>query len=125
MATSCSVDDPEVILIENAVLQDVIPPDELVFGEVAIFQVVYFTPTNCHRFERYDIVEEGQTISIRTETRFDSGRDCQETPGLTETEPFEFLIDNTEDYTFRFLAGASDSGQLQFITFSDLPVVTE
>ena len=125
LITSCSVDDPEVILIENANLVDVIPPDKLVLGQTATFEVVYVTPTTCHTFERFNLVEEGQTISIRSETRFDGGRDCEDTPGATATELFEYFIDSPEDYTFRFLAGAAETGQLQFITFSQLPVETE
>lgn len=124
LMTSCSIDDPEIIQIENATLVDVIPPDQLTLGQTATFQIEYVTPTDCHTFERFDVVEEGQTISVRSETRFEDGRNCEDTEGATAFQNFQYLIENTEDYTFRFLAGASESGQLQFINFT-LPVETE
>jgi len=124
LMTSCSIDDPEIIQIENAILVNVTPPDQLVLGQTARFDVEFLTPTTCHTFERFNVVEEGQTISIRSETRFEDGRNCEDTEGATGIQEFQYLIENQEDYTFRFLAGASESGQLQFITFN-LPVETE
>ena len=125
LMTSCSVDDPEVVLIESATVADVTPPDQLVLGQMATFNVEFVTPTNCHVFERFDVVEEGQTISVRTWTRFQSDRDCEDTDGATSFEEFQFLIERPQDYTFRFLRGAADSGQFLYITFPQLPVETE
>jgi hypothetical protein len=124
LMNSCSIDDPEVILIENAMLEAVVPPDQLVLGQTATFDVVFRTPTSCHVFERFEVEQNGQTISVRTLTRFEDGRECEDLEGAAASEAFEFLIESSEDYTFRFLRGASESGQLQFIVHQ-LPVEVE
>ena len=123
LMTSCSIDDPEIILIENASIVDVVAPDQLVLGQTASFDIVFKTPTNCHTFERFDVSENGQTILIQTWTRFEDGRNCEDTEGATATQEFQYLIESTEDYTFRFITGASESGlQYEIIT---LPVEME
>ena len=66
----------------------------------------------------------GQTIIIRTETRFDNQSSCEQTPEFQSSQSFEYLIDSQNDYTFSFLANVSDTEQLEYITFQ-LPVETE
>ncbi len=122
---SCSVDDPKLVTIDNATLVNVIAPDTLRFQQTEIFEVELALPTSCHSFERFDVLgNEPEEKTIRTETRFESNFDCDDTPNNTMTAEFEFFVESFEDHTIRFLRGASDTGQLLYFTFN-LPVKTE
>ncbi len=119
--SSCSVDDPSIITIQNASVTDVVAPESLSFEQTAIFEITFIKPTTCHAFEGFDVVGEAPELTIRTETRFEENFNCQDTPTNTETIQFEYFVESQEDHVFRFLAGASDNGQLQFITIN-IPV---
>ncbi|MBS3737480.1 MAG: hypothetical protein KGY51_00585 [Psychroflexus sp.] len=121
---SCSIDDPKIVTIQNATLVDVTAPDTLTFQQTEVFQVSYRNPTTCHSFENFDILGEEPEFTIRTETRFEETFDCEDTPNAIEIAEFEYTVESQEDHVFKFLAGASDSGQLQFITL-ELPVKIE
>lgn len=120
---SCSVDDPKIFAIENATVMDVVAPDTLIFQQNAVFQVTLVLPTDCHTFDSFDVVGDGQSRNIRTQIRFDETFSCEETPGVTDVQQFEFFVENQDDYTFSFLAGASQTG-LEYITI-ERPVKAE
>lgn len=122
--TSCEIDDPKIITIQNASVVGVSLPDTLVFQQTETFNVDYISPTTCHSFERFDVLGDAQIITIRTETRFEETFDCQDTPTNVETAQLDFFVENLEDYKFRFLSGASDTGQLEYIIV-DVPVKQE
>jgi len=124
LMVSCSVDDPKIVTIQNATVVNVVAPDTLRLDQPEIFEVSYINPTTCHTFEKFDLLGEEPLFTIRTETRFENTFDCQQTPGNEETVQFQFTAESLQDHVIRFLAGASDSGQLQYITF-DLPVKVE
>ncbi|RRO20980.1 hypothetical protein [Flavobacteriaceae bacterium 14752] len=119
--SSCSVDDPSIITIQNASVTNVVAPESLSFEQTAIFEVTFIKPTTCHTFEGFDIVGEAPELTIRTETRFEENFNCEDTPTNTETVQFEYFVESPEDHVFKFLSGASDNGQLQFITLN-IPV---
>lgn len=121
---SCTADDPKIFSIQNATVVSVTVPDTLRFQQTEIFVVDFINPTTCHTFEGFDIVGSGQTKTIITENRFDETFDCEETPVNVDTAQFEFFVENNEEYTIRFLRGASDTGQLQYFTF-EIPVKIE
>jgi hypothetical protein len=123
LLNSCSVDDPKIFAIENATLVEVVRPDTLIYQQNAQFDVTFRLPTSCHRFEGFVVQEAGQSRTIRTEIRYDETFDCEDTPNETETRQYEFFVENLEDYTFRFLRGASDTG-FQYFEFQ-LPVKVE
>jgi len=122
--TSCEVDDPKIVTIQNATVVNVTAPDTLVFQQTEIFNVDYISPTTCHTFEGFDVLGDDPDYVIRTETRFEETFDCEDTPNNAQTAQFEYLVESLEDHTFRFLAGASDTGQLQYITIN-VPVKQE
>lgn len=113
--TSCEIDDPKIVTIQNASVVNVSLPDTLVFQQTEIFNVDYIKPTTCHTFENFDVLGDSQTKTIRTETRFEENFNCQDTPNNVETAQLEFFVESLEDYTFRFLSGASETGELQYI----------
>jgi len=121
---SCQV-DTEIISIANTPVVNVSLPDTLRFQQTEIFLVDYNIPSTCHRFERFDITTDEQTITIRTKARYDETLNCQATPENVETSEMEFKAESLEDYTFRFLSGASSStGQLEYIIV-EVPVKQE
>jgi hypothetical protein len=123
--TSCSVDDPKIVTIQNANVVNVVAPDTLNFGQTEVFLVEYLNPTNCHTFEGFDVISsEPETKTIRTETRFEETFDCDDTPNDFQVVEFEFFVESQEDHSIRFLRGASDTGQLLYFTFN-LPVKVE
>ncbi len=122
--TSCEVDDPKIITIQNATVVNVTAPDTLVFQQTETFNVDYVSPSTCHTFEGFDVLGDAPDLVIRTETRFEETFDCEDTPNNAETAQFEFLVESLEDHRFRFLAGASDTGELQYITIN-VPVKQE
>jgi len=122
--TSCSVDNPRIVTVQNANVIDVVAPDTLVFQQTEVFQVNFIKPTTCHTFDRFDVLGEAPEFTIRTETRFEENFNCEDTPTNSDTAQFEYFVDSQEEHTFKFLSGASDSGQLQFITLN-IPVKVE
>lgn len=121
---SCSIDDPSIITIQNADVVDIIAPDSLTLNQTEVFVVSFIKPTDCHTFESFDVSGEDLEVTIRTETRFEETFECQDTPNEIGTAQFEFTAENHEDHILKFLSGASESGQLQFITL-ELPVKIE
>lgn len=121
--SSCSIDDPKIVTVQNATVVDVSLPDTLVYQQTEIINVNYKNPTTCHSFERFDITESGQTINVRTETRFEETFDCEDTPNDIKTRQFEFLVERQDSYIFKFLSGASEAG-LEFITV-EVPIKVE
>jgi hypothetical protein len=122
--TSCEADDPKIITIQNASVVSVSLPDTLVFQQTEIFNVDYISPTTCHTFERFEVLGADQIKTIRTETRFEENFNCQNTPTNVETAQLDFFVESLDNYTFRFLSGASDTGQLQYIIV-EVPVKQE
>ena len=123
LMVSCSVDDPKITTIQNADVISVSLPDTLIYQQVEVFEVNFIKPTTCHNFEGFDILGDGQTVTIRTETRFEETFDCEDTPTNSETAQLEFLVERQDSYTFRFLSGKSESG-LEFITV-EVPIKVE
>jgi len=122
---SCTADDPRIVTIQNATVVNVVAPDTLRFNQTEVFQVEYINPSDCHTFESFDVLgSEPDSKTIRTETRFEETFDCNETPTDIQTAEFQFLVETTDDHTFRFLRGASETGQLLYFTFN-IPVKTE
>ncbi|QTY26474.1 hypothetical protein [Flavobacterium sp. CS20] len=122
--TSCSVDNPSIVTVQNANVVDIVAPDTLNYQQTEIFEITYIKPTTCHTFEGFDVLGEAPELTIRTETRFEDNFNCEDTPTNTETVQFEYFVDIQQDHVFKFLSGASDSGQLQFITLN-IPVNIE
>lgn len=119
---SCAADSPSIVTIQNASVVDVSLPDTLVFQQTEVFEVSYIEPTTCHDFENFVVQGSGQNLTIRTQTRFEENFECEDINAI-ETAQFEFFVESQEDYTFRFLAGVSDSS-LEYITV-EVPVKVE
>lgn len=125
LVSSCTPDDSssnfstEIVPIVNVSI-----PEEFVFGEVYEIGVTYYRPTSCHVFNNffYDINQNERTVAVITTVYNDSS--C-ETFGAQENEvevSFNFQVNSTETYTFKFYQGDDANGNdIYYIV--EVPVV--
>ncbi|MCK8482207.1 hypothetical protein [Psychroserpens algicola] len=107
---SCSVEDSapnfyyEVLPIESVDI-----PDSFEFGNVHEIKLTYFRPSGCHVFNNffYETDLNQRTVAIITTVLPDT--DCNQEAVLEEVA-FNFEVNSTGPYTFRFWLGVDENG---------------
>ncbi|WP_452220585.1 hypothetical protein [Lacinutrix salivirga] len=121
---SCSLDDgyngpssySEFIAVTSVAM-----PEEFELGEVYEIILNYTLPTNCHNFNDIYYVSSSNERKIAIVTSVLNGDNC--TPQETEGEiSFNFIVNNTGTYIFKFWQGQDSNGQDQYLTM-EIPVI--
>mgnify|MGYP003680082580 FL=1 len=121
--SSCSIDNApnpsyrtEVMPIESVEI-----PEHFVYGESYEIQVTYNRPSSCYQFFDfiYDINENVRTVVV-VNIIYDNASCVQGTESVAAN--FEFPVNDTETYVFKFYQGEDENGVDQYYLV-EVPVV--
>ena len=109
---SCSIgdDSPRSFYYETLPIESVTIPEEFQFGSTHEISMTYFRPTGCHVFyDFYYVSEQNQRTVAIINTVF-SDQQCETFDNEEVEVSFNFQVNSTEPYVFRFWQGEDDNG---------------
>ena len=119
----CSIDDDN-----TSYTYDVLPVDSYVvpasftLGETYEIKLKYQKPTSCHIYQGIYYDKNLNTRTIAIQTAVQNNQVCtQQIPPLSEVS-FNFMVNNTGSYIFKFYKGEDASGKDIFEEV-EIPVV--
>jgi hypothetical protein len=121
--TSCNLDDDGIIdfYTEFLPIESVDVPDYFVYGETYNISMTFVKPSSCHVFRDFFYVVNGNERIVAIENTVYLRNNCDETPESV-TVSFEFPVNRTETYVFKFYLGKNDEGVDQY-QIVEIPVV--
>jgi hypothetical protein len=114
--TSCDIGDDDSgrpIQFEVVPVTSVDIPDTFEFGEINEVIVRYNRPSDCHRFEGFNVQSNLNEREVRVVTSFVSDDDCSDTV-VPEEQTLRFRATSNGTYLFKFFTGLDDDGVPQF-----------
>lgn len=119
----CSIDDDN-----TSYTYDVLPVDSYVvpasftLGETYEIKLKYQKPTSCHIYQGIYYDKNLNTRTIAIQTAVQNNQVCtQQIPPLSEVS-FNFMVNNTGSYIFKFYKG-EDAGGKDIFEEVEIPVV--
>ena len=118
--SSCSINDDDIpnITYELAEITANDLPENFQLGETYTVTVDYVLPSQCNSFAGIDarrggnVGEERRNIYIAAVSQFVDSIECDsEATGNTGSGTFSITIDESEDFTFYFWTGVSDTNE--------------
>ncbi len=125
--SSCSLDDSGNsvgdFFFQYIPIEDVVMPVEFEFGQTYVIEYTYFRPSSCHFFNDlfYDIDLNVRTIAVINTVQVDNGQ-CLDLQDELVTRTFNFLVQNTGTYQFRFWQGEDSNGEDVYLEI-EVPVI--
>jgi hypothetical protein len=126
LLTSCIEDDNPDFIFEIMPIQSVDVPLEFVLGETYEINVSYSRPNDCYEFSDFFVQNSSviggdneRTIAVINSVALD--QTCNTTDDLV-TVSFDFLVNNTNTYVFKFFQGQNSNGEDSFLII-EVPVV--
>jgi len=109
---SCSLDNNnsdsytyEVLAVDSYVV-----PESFTLGETYEIKLKYQKPSSCHMFQGIYYSKDLNTRTIAIQTAVQDNQVCTaDIPPLSEVS-FNFVVNNTGSYIFKFYKGKDDSG---------------
>lgn len=113
--TSCNLDDDGIIdfYTEFLPIESVDVPDYFVHGETYDISMTYIKPSSCHVFRDFFYVVNGNERTVAIENTVYLRNNCDETSESVSVS-FEFPVNRTETYVFKFYQGKNDEGIDQY-----------
>ena len=120
---SCSIDDNiptytyDILPVDSYVV-----PASFTLGETYEIKLKYQKPTVCHIYQGIYYDKNLNTRTIAIQTAVQNNQACTEQiPPLSE-DSFNFMVNNTGSYIFKFYKGEDDNGEDIFEEV-EIPVV--
>ncbi len=125
--SSCSLDDDNNNVefdLEFIPIESVDIPEEFQFGQVHEISMTYFKTSSCQSFFDfyYEIDENTRTVAVINS--FASGQTCDSLIDEEVEVSFNFEVNSTDPYVFRFYQGIDESGDDTYYIV-EVPVVME
>lgn len=124
---SCSIDDSGSInyYLEIMPVDTVEMPETFVHGEIYQISMNYTQPSDCYRFNDfiYDINGNERTVAIVNSVYFGEDMNCMD-EAEEVTVSFDFVVNETETYLFKFYQGEDEEGVDQYYLV-EVPVVVD
>ena len=123
--TSCSLDDGDNIVVstEFMPIESVEMPEFFEYGESYDILITYNRPSSCYQFSDFFYEVDGYQRTIAVWNTVYTDPSCVE-----ELEPvtvsFNFPVNGTETYVFKFYQGEGDNGEDQYYIV-EVPVMDE
>lgn len=124
MFASCGIDNDEPqIFTEVMPIESVDIPEHFVLGSTHEISVSYYRPSSCYLF--YDFIYEinGNTRTVAVLNTVYSNTTCLQEVELVSAS-FEFPVNASETYVFKFYQGKNDEGVDQY-HLVEVPVVED
>ncbi len=121
---SCSIDDNSPVMhTEIMPIESVDIPEHFIQGQTHEIFVNYNRPSSCYQF--YDFLYEinGNVRSVSVVNSVYTNATCVQQEELV-TASFEFTVNGTETYVFKFYLGKNDEGVDQY-HLVEVPVVED
>jgi hypothetical protein len=118
---SCSLDDQEQNMhLETLPIDSATIPEHFQEGQTYQIDLTYTKPTTCHSFYDLYYVKNGNTRTIAVINSVLDNTSC-ETVDLEMEKSFNFVVNNSETYIFKFWQGEDDEGNDIYLTM-EIPV---
>jgi hypothetical protein len=127
LLSSCSIDDNNSLnfYLEILPIDSVDMPETFVHGEIYEISMTYTQQSDCYRFNDfiYDVNENERTVAIVNTVYFGADMNCIEEQ-QSATASFDFIVNETEPYVFKFYQGENEDGVDQYYIV-EVPVVVD
>lgn len=123
--SACSPDDGDfpTFYYETLPIESVDMPEEFAFGNTYQISMTYLKPSGCHLFNDFYYVTEFNQRTVAVITTVFPDEECETFDNNEEEEVFfNFQVNNTETYTFRFWKGEDEGGNDTYLIV-EVPVV--
>ena len=118
---SCSLDDQEQNMhLETLPIDSASMPEYFQEGQTYHIDLNYTKPTTCHSFYDLYYVKDGNTRTVAVINSVLDNTSC-ETVDLEMEKSFNFVVNNSETYVFKFWQGEDDEGNDIYLTM-EIPV---
>ncbi|PKG52102.1 MULTISPECIES: hypothetical protein [Olleya] len=118
---SCSLDDQEQNMhLETLPIDSASMPEYFQEGQTYQIDLNYTKPTTCHSFYDLYYVKDGNTRTVAVINSVLDNTSC-ETVDLEMEKSFNFVVNNSETYVFKFWQGEDDEGNDIYLTM-EIPV---
>jgi hypothetical protein len=120
---SCSLDDDNTSYTYSVLpIDSYVVPASFTLGQTYEIKLKYQKPTSCHLYQGiyYDKNLNTRTIAIQTAVK-DNQVCTQDLPPLSEVS-FNFIVNNTGSYIFKFYKG-KDANGVDLFENVEIPVV--
>jgi hypothetical protein len=121
--TSCSINDDNSPILHTEVMpiESVEIPEHFLLGQTHEISVTYMKPSSCYQF--YDFIYEinGNTRTVAVVNSVYTNTTCVQGEELV-TASFDFPVNGTETYVFKFYQGENDEGVDQYYLV-EVPVI--
>lgn len=120
---SCSIDnDNPSYTYQILPVDSYVVPTSFTLGQTYSIKLKYQKPTSCHLYQGIYYDKNLNTRTIAVQTAIENNKVCtQEVPPLSEVS-FNFIVNNTGSYIFKFYKGKDDKGEDIFENV-EIPVV--
>lgn len=120
---SCSLDDDNTSYTYDVLpIESYIVPASFTLGETYEIKLKYQKPTSCHIYQGIYYDKNLNTRTIAIQTAVQNNQVCtQQIPPLSEVS-FNFMVNNTGSYIFKFYKGEDINGEDIFEEV-EIPVV--
>lgn len=120
---SCSLDDDNTSYTYDVLpIESYIVPASFTLGETYEIKLKYQKPTSCHIYQGIYYDKNLNTRTIAIQTAVQNNQVCtQQIPPLSEVS-FNFMVNNTGSYIFKFYKGEDANGENIFEEV-EIPVV--
>ncbi len=120
---SCSLDDDNTSYTYDVLpIESYIVPASFTLGETYEIKLKYQKPTSCHIYQGIYYDKNLNTRTIAIQTAVQNNQVCtQQIPPLSEVS-FNFMVNNTGSYIFKFYKGEDANGEDIFEEV-EIPVV--
>lgn len=117
---SCSLDENQSVSYLPVPIESVSMPESFVQGQTYQIDLTYLKPNNCYSFHDIYFVKEDNTRTVAIiNAVLDSGN-CQTSGAEIETS-FNFIVNDTGSYIFKFWQGEDNQGEDIYLTI-EIPV---
>lgn len=105
-----------------AVVTSVEMPENFEFSREHSIKVNFIRQTSCERFSGFDLLKNGNTITVGVVTSYRTSRtDCLSTGNMQASAELNFVAERDDFYIFKFWQG-EENGEVQFLTV-EVPVI--
>jgi len=120
----CSVDDSPNFFFDFVAVNNVAEiPEAFVVNQPDTLEVSFFKPTNCHAFDGFNIVTNGNEREITVVTKFiEQDNSCTAIENATSNAALVFNARNAGEVILNFFNGNDADGNPIFLTFN-VPIV--
>lgn len=119
----CSIDDDNTSYTYDVLpIDSYVVPASFTLGETYEIKLKYQKPTSCHIYQGIYYDKNLNTRTIAIQTAVQNNQVCtQQIPPLSEVS-FNFMVNNTGSYIFKFYKG-EDAGGKDIFEEVEIPVV--